>query len=185
MMAGAGEPAPGREWGGDAEADAGADARARVLYVSGEESVEQLAARAERIRPSRRSMDHLLLLSCSQLDPVLDAIAEERPVAVVVDSIQTLYLQEASGSAGSTTQVRECATALLQVAKLCEQRCVGQGAILCHQTRPNRNTPLDLCDTPLDSDCSGDEGSGVLPRDADNLPWSVPGQAASPPAQLH
>ena len=110
MMAGVGEPAPpGRERGGDAGA--------RVLYVSGEESVEQLAARAERIRPSRRSMDHLLLLSCSQLDLVLDAVAEERPVAVIVDSIQTLYLQEASGSAGSTTQVRECATALLQVAK--------------------------------------------------------------------
>jgi DNA repair protein RadA/Sms len=48
---------------------------------------------------------------------VLEAIREVGPKAVILDSIQTVYLAEASGSAGSVSQVRECATAMLRAAK--------------------------------------------------------------------
>ena len=109
----------------DAAAPEGAGATGGVLYVSGEESVQQLAARAARLEAGAdndggsdgAADDNLYLQATSKLDEVLAEIAELQPRAVVVDSIQTLYLAEASGSAGSVSQVRECATALLQVAK--------------------------------------------------------------------
>ena len=111
----------------DAAALEGAGAAGGVLYVSGEESVQQLAARAARLEAGADEAgdaggagaadDGLYLQATSKLDEVLAEIAELQPRAVVVDSIQTLYLAEATGSAGSVSQVRECATALLQVAK--------------------------------------------------------------------
>ncbi|KAJ7297295.1 hypothetical protein O6H91_Y066600 [Diphasiastrum complanatum] len=87
---------------------------APVLYVSGEESMEQISNRADRLRiPSHE----LFLYAATDLEIILNAIRELSPRAVVVDSIQTIYLPEASGSAGSVVQVRECATALLRCAK--------------------------------------------------------------------
>ncbi|KAH7439930.1 hypothetical protein KP509_04G082500 [Ceratopteris richardii] len=85
-----------------------------VLYVSGEESEDQLCSRANRlnIRP-----DDLFLYSATDLEIILKAIQSLRPRAVVIDSIQTVYLPEAQGSQGSITQVRECASALLRLAK--------------------------------------------------------------------
>ena len=114
--------------GGDA---GGVDGDGGVLYVSGEESVQQLAARAARLEVGggdaegvegsgdrgTSADEGLFLQATSKLDEVLSEIAELRPRAVVIDSIQTVFLAEASGSAGSVSQVRECATALLQVAK--------------------------------------------------------------------
>lgn len=85
-----------------------------VLYVSGEESVEQISNRADRLEIRAHE---LFLYSATDLELVIEAIAEIHPRAVIVDSIQTVYLAEANGSAGSVSQVRECATALLRVAK--------------------------------------------------------------------
>lgn len=85
-----------------------------VLYVSGEESVQQVAARAQRLN---LPPDSLHLLAATRVEAILQAMAELSPRAVVVDSIQTVYLDEATGSAGSVSQVRECATALLHAAK--------------------------------------------------------------------
>eukprot|EP00850_Spirogloea_muscicola_P013315 SM000089S23871 [mRNA] locus=s89:483098:487966:- [translate_table: standard] len=133
---------------------AGQAGPAPVLYVSGEESVEQVSSRAERMGVSA---EQLFLLNVTDvevlsksglfrtpirqfssasltLDPatfhddsltdtpdtltqILQAIQDMQPRAVVVDSIQTVYLAEATGSAGSVSQVRECATALLHIAK--------------------------------------------------------------------
>ncbi|EFN56488.1 hypothetical protein CHLNCDRAFT_8491, partial [Chlorella variabilis] len=90
---------------------------ATVLYVSGEESVEQIGSRAERMGPAVGSNPSIFVYSATRLDAILDEIIRLQPAAVVVDSIQTVYLDEVSSSAGSVTQVRECATALLQVAK--------------------------------------------------------------------
>jgi DNA repair protein RadA/Sms len=73
-----------------------------VLYVSGEESVEQISSRADRL--NIRSHD-LFLFSATDLELVLEAIREVGPKAVILDSIQTVYLAEASGSAGSVSQV--------------------------------------------------------------------------------
>eukprot|EP00898_Chlorokybus_atmophyticus_P005373 jgi/Chlat1/5837/Chrsp4S06356 len=85
-----------------------------VLYVSGEESVEQVKSRAERMGIKQPA---LYLYSETNVELILEAIQRMQPRAVVIDSIQTVYLDEVTGSAGSVSQVRECATALLHAAK--------------------------------------------------------------------
>eukprot|EP00963_Diacronema_lutheri_P009252 scaffold833_cov352-Pavlova_lutheri.AAC.9 len=85
-----------------------------VLYVSGEESSGQLAGRAARLGIDSQQ---LYIFSATKLDDVLRVMEELKPSAAVVDSIQTLYLEGATGSAGSVSQVRECATALLHASK--------------------------------------------------------------------
>jgi predicted ATP-dependent serine protease len=77
-----------------------------VLYVSGEESVEQIGSRGERMGPAVGSNPAIYVYSATRLDSILDEIIRLQPSAVVVDSIQTVYLDEVSSSAGSVTQVR-------------------------------------------------------------------------------
>lgn len=89
--------------------------RRPVLYVSAEESVDQVANRAARL--GLGAAPNVLLLAATRVEEILRHVVELDPVAVVVDSIQTVYLDGAPGSAGSVTQVRECAAALLRVAK--------------------------------------------------------------------
>ena len=86
-----------------------------VLYVSGEESAEQVGSRAERMGIGNNP--HVYLHAATRLDSILDAVLTLRPSALIVDSIQTVYLDDLPSSAGSVVQVRECASALLQVAK--------------------------------------------------------------------
>jgi DNA repair protein RadA/Sms len=85
-----------------------------VLYVSGEESVQQLKMRAERLG---LSADGLYLLTETNLDLILEHISNLAPRLVVVDSIQTVYLEELQSAAGSVSQVRESAARLMDVAK--------------------------------------------------------------------
>jgi DNA repair protein RadA/Sms len=98
----------------DDDSDDDEDARRPVLYVSGEESVEQVASRASRLGLSPRGV---YLMAATNVESILETMATLRPRAVVVDSIQTVYLDEVAGSAGSVSQVRECASALLRAAK--------------------------------------------------------------------
>ena len=86
----------------------------RVLYVSGEESARQIKLRASRLGVSSKN---LFVLSCGDLDTILATIRQEKPEAVIIDSIQTMTLQSIPSAAGSVTQVRECANVLLSVAK--------------------------------------------------------------------
>ncbi|MFR1759907.1 MAG: AAA family ATPase, partial [Christensenellaceae bacterium] len=86
----------------------------RVLYVSGEESVRQVAMRATRL--SVRS-DRLYLQAQTNLDHVLEQIKRLKPDFVVVDSIQTMYRDDVGSAPGSVTQVRECTALLMQTAK--------------------------------------------------------------------
>lgn len=86
-----------------------------VLYVSGEESIQQICSRANRM--GMETSDDVYLYSSTRLDVILDALARLNPSALIVDSIQTVYLDDLPSSAGSVVQVRECASALLQVAK--------------------------------------------------------------------
>ena len=91
----------------------------QVLYVSGEESEQQLYDRALRLEAAAEpgALEALLVQSTTSIDEVLHTAVQLRPACVVVDSIQTVFLDGVSGSAGSVTQVRECAAALLRVAK--------------------------------------------------------------------
>ena len=85
-----------------------------VLYVSGEESEEQVRLRASRLGAVP---DRLLVLTETDLELVLEAAAGIRPDAMVIDSIQTLSRADLEGGPGTVTQVRECALALLHFAK--------------------------------------------------------------------
>jgi DNA repair protein RadA/Sms len=85
-----------------------------ILYVSGEESADQLKLRADRLGITS---DRLLVLAETCLDDALAQIESVAPAAVVIDSIQTMYLQSVPSAPGSVSQVKECALALLRVAK--------------------------------------------------------------------
>lgn len=86
----------------------------RVLYVTGEESARQTKMRAQRLALDSA---HLFILAETNLDEILAAIASLQPAVVIVDSIQTVYRPEFESPPGSVSQVRECALALLTVAK--------------------------------------------------------------------
>lgn len=86
----------------------------RILYVSGEESVTQLKLRADRIG---RGSDNLFLVCETSLENIFGHIEDVQPEIVVVDSIQTIATETLDSSAGSVSQVRECAAALLKFAK--------------------------------------------------------------------
>lgn len=90
----------------------------RVLYVSGEESERQIKLRADRLTKQGATIPEQCLLLCeTRLEEVFTHIRNERPDIVVVDSIQTMQLEAIESSPGSVSQIRECATALLKVAK--------------------------------------------------------------------
>ncbi|KAK8274391.1 hypothetical protein V6Z12_D10G070100 [Gossypium hirsutum] len=85
-----------------------------VVYVSGEESVEQISSRAERMKIGA---NELYLYAGTEIKDILTKIQSLSPRALIVDSIQTVYLKEVTGSAGGLPQVRECTSALLRFAK--------------------------------------------------------------------
>ncbi len=91
-----------------------AEVLGKVLYVSGEESVRQIKMRAQRLGINT---DQLYLLTETNLNIIVEHVQELVPKMVVVDSIQTVYLDELKSTAGSISQVRECASQLMQVAK--------------------------------------------------------------------
>jgi DNA repair protein RadA/Sms len=91
----------------------------KVLYVSGEESVEQIKMRAERIAAKNKlgSDDNLLLLALTDTDAIVEQIGDIKPDLVIVDSIQTIESQNVSGLSGSVGQVRYSALQFVRSAK--------------------------------------------------------------------
>ena len=85
-----------------------------VLYISGEESPQQIKMRAERIGSFS---DRLTLLCETNLDLVSKVIEREHPSVVMIDSIQTMYKEDVSSAPGSVSQVREATGVLLRIAK--------------------------------------------------------------------
>ena len=85
-----------------------------VLYVSGEESGQQIALRARRLALDTRQ---LKLLAEINLEKILAALQAERPHVAVIDSIQTLWSEQLGSAPGSVAQVRECAAQLTRLAK--------------------------------------------------------------------
>ena len=86
----------------------------KVLYVSGEESPEQIKMRFDRLSLKSNSIK---LFSEINLDSILKAIEAEKPKFIVIDSIQTIYSSDFPSTPGSIVQVRECALRLQQLAK--------------------------------------------------------------------
>ncbi len=86
----------------------------KVLYVSGEESGEQVALRARRLGLDTR---RLQLMAEINLERILATLQAEKPTVAVIDSIQTLWSDQLSSAPGSVAQVRECAAQLTRLAK--------------------------------------------------------------------
>ncbi|MBA2519498.1 MAG: DNA repair protein RadA [Chloroflexia bacterium] len=91
-----------------------ANSASPVLYVSAEESVHQIKLRADRLGISG---DDLWVLAETSLSEVLAAAEQRRPGLLIVDSIQTVYVDESSSAAGTVSQVRDCTARLMQWAK--------------------------------------------------------------------
>lgn len=85
-----------------------------ILYVSGEESERQLSLRAKRLGVNA---ENLFISSCNSCESIIRAVCENKPEAVVIDSIQTITSDALSSSAGSIVQVRECTGAFMKMAK--------------------------------------------------------------------
>lgn len=85
-----------------------------VLYVSGEESLEQVALRAKRLKVSDESV---LFFNDTEVERIAKVLEEGRPQLVVIDSVQVLFRRDIPSSPGSVAQVRECTAALMRVAK--------------------------------------------------------------------
>lgn len=86
----------------------------KILYISGEESASQLKLRADRLG---KISDNTLILCETRLSNIFTQIENTQPQIVVVDSIQTIASDQIETAAGSVSQVRECAAALLRYAK--------------------------------------------------------------------
>lgn len=91
-----------------------ASQQAQVLYVSGEESAQQVALRAQRLGVVSQG---IRLLPEIRLSAILQTLNQEQPQVAVIDSIQTIYSDEISSAPGSVSQVRECAAQLTRIAK--------------------------------------------------------------------
>lgn len=85
-----------------------------VLYISGEESLQQIKIRAQRVGFFE---DSLHLLCETNLDTIRSVIDREKPQIVVIDSIQTMYSEDVGSAPGSVSQVREATSVLMQIAK--------------------------------------------------------------------
>lgn len=88
----------------------------KVLYVSGEESGQQLKLRAERTS-AKSSPGNPIIYTDTSLENILTLSNHEKPGIIIIDSIQTLTSQDIESSAGTVSQVRECAARLLKYAK--------------------------------------------------------------------
>jgi DNA repair protein RadA/Sms len=96
------------------QALAGVSENTTVLYVSGEESSDQIALRAQRLGLKGK---HLRLLTENQVETIISAAQTERPQVIVVDSIQTMFTEILQSAPGSVAQVRESAAHLVRYAK--------------------------------------------------------------------
>lgn len=85
----------------------------RVLYITGEESAQQIKLRAERIAAG----GDILIWAETELERIEEEIKESRPSLVIIDSIQTISSSEVGSAPGSVSQVRECTASLLNLAK--------------------------------------------------------------------
>ena len=87
-----------------------------VLYITGEESIQQVHLRGGRIEALH---DDLLLISACELESMLATISKIKPSTVIIDSIQTTVSSRLSSAPGTVSQVRDCSAALIQHAKTC------------------------------------------------------------------
>lgn len=86
-----------------------------VLYVSGEESEEQIKIRGDRLSATA---EKLFIVSETSMEVIEGHIRDLKPAFVIIDSIQTVYTEKVTSAPGSVSQVRECANSLMRIGKL-------------------------------------------------------------------
>ncbi len=86
----------------------------KVLYISGEESAEQVKIRADRLNINN---DDLMFLGETNIDNIQDTIISVNPKLVIIDSIQTMYSEEITSAAGTVSQVREITARIMRMCK--------------------------------------------------------------------
>jgi DNA repair protein RadA/Sms len=117
-----------------------------VLYISGEESVEQIAIRADRLGAHESS---IRIVTENNLEQILALIEKEKSDFIVVDSIQVLSSEELPGASGSVSQVKLCAEALMHAAKLWNKPILLIGHVTKEGTLAGPRTLEHLVDTVL------------------------------------
>jgi len=118
----------------------------KVLYVSGEESAQQIALRARRLSLDARGM---YLLAEIQLEKIQSVIKQEKPDVVVIDSIQTMYSEHLTSAPGSVAQVRESAAQLTRIAKSTEVTMILVGHVTKDGTLAGPRVLEHIVDTVL------------------------------------
>ncbi|OGN98654.1 MAG: DNA repair protein RadA [Chloroflexi bacterium RBG_13_51_18] len=91
-----------------------ADERHRVVYVTGEETAQQIKLRAQRLRLEGEG---LFIMAETDIDAVIEQAEQAKPALVIIDSIQTVYIPGGESAAGSVSQVRDCTMRMMQWAK--------------------------------------------------------------------
>ena len=136
----------------------------KVLYISGEESPRQIRMRAERLGAmgQRGGSNNITLWSETALDNIEAYLRECQDSLVIVDSIQTVYRSDLSPAPGSVTQVRECAAALMRVAKSCGLTILLVGHITKGGEIAGPRVLEHLVDTVLHFDSHGNHNVRVL-----------------------
>ncbi|MCR4417022.1 MAG: DNA repair protein RadA [Ignavibacteria bacterium] len=86
----------------------------KVIYVTGEESLEQISLRAARLKLKN---ENLFILAETNLNQIIEILEQEKPSIAVIDSIQTIYRDELESSPGTIGQIRECTSVLMDFAK--------------------------------------------------------------------
>lgn len=118
----------------------------KVLYVSGEESLQQIKLRAERLGGFTKDM---LLLCETNLEAIEGAVTKVMPEVVIIDSIQTMYLEEVTSGAGSVSQVREVTGRLMRIAKQLDVAIFIVGHVTKEGTVAGPRTLEHMVDTVL------------------------------------
>lgn len=134
-----------------------------VLYVSGEESVEQIASRAKRLGIA--NSDNITVLTETSTDKVIQYIEDHAPDFVVIDSIQTMYRESIDSAPGGVSQVRESAVALTRLAKQRAVTFVIVGHVTKDQSLAGPMSLAHICDTSLSISSTDDEKFRILRTD--------------------
>ena len=141
-----------------------ADAGKKILYISGEESLRQIKLRADRIGHTEGALS---FLSETNIGVITALLEREKPELAVIDSIQTMYSEDAQSAPGSVTQVRECAQALMLCAKQQNVATFLVGHVTKEGTVAGPRVLEHIVDTVLYFE-SGDGGAYRILRSAKN-----------------
>lgn len=130
-----------------------------VLYVSGEESPSQIKMRAERLGQFNKDM---LLLCDNDMDNISQAIQKSKADVVIIDSIQTVLVDEISSAPGTVTQVREVTARLMQLAKSHDVAIFIVGHVTKEGTVAGPRTLEHMVDSVLYFEGDGNNGFRIL-----------------------